>query len=316
MLIESLEGAAGFGCYDGFLKNMCELLGADYVLFWSASHGQLTVANSYTSPDYAQAIRDRRGDNENFVTRSRAFVYRPGEGCIGRVFQSRGVELVRDASVRPDRVFMRATVARRFDIQSVRCILFDGGVLEYGSTDYWFEGLEATPDIIKLPRQVQPNSFQVMPNQHFSSSETWVRIQRIGPPPTGDALSAMLKTRCHDSGADFALYWVESHGRLSVVGHYDSPRHAAAARAARGDEDTFASKSFELAAPLSPGECAPGRVYHSRGEELIREAVSVPKKLFARVDLAREFGIQTIKCIFLLGGVLECGGTVKTQLAQ
>jgi len=246
------------------LPSVCQTSGAVYALFWEESGGKLTVSTKYVTPGRALMLKASRGDNESFIAKSSTVSLRSGEGVVGRVFASKGEELVPDVSELQTSQFARAALAKEFGIAGLAAVFWNGGVLEYGSTERW-------------------------------SSRPKVRIDMV----------ARLKAVCETSGAVYAMFWEEVAGTLTVLEHYHPVARLTSLRARRGDSETFATKSRRFS--LVVGEGLVGRVFATGGKELVPDATLLSIERFPRTQHAKEFGIRSIVCIAVGGGVLEFG---------
>eukprot|EP00931_Biecheleriopsis_adriatica_P102939 TRINITY_DN77844_c0_g1_i1.p1 TRINITY_DN77844_c0_g1~~TRINITY_DN77844_c0_g1_i1.p1 ORF type:complete len:690 (-),score=134.65 TRINITY_DN77844_c0_g1_i1:23-2092(-) len=111
------------------MKRAFEHFGASYLLFWVEKDGEFEAVAEYTTPQRKKALRNRRGDNDTFASRSQAHKL----GNDSMVYQadfSRSEVYIPDAS--DHLVFTRSALAKEFGIKAVRMLPCEGGILEYG----------------------------------------------------------------------------------------------------------------------------------------------------------------------------------------
>jgi len=251
------------------VQTVCQTAGAAYALFWEESGGGLVVSAKYVTPGRALTLKTTRGDDESFVSKSCAVSLRSGEGMVGRVFASKGEEFHPDARLLSVSQFPRAGAAQEFGVVGLAAVSWKGGVLEFGSTERWTD---------------RPK----------------VRID----------MAARLKAVCSSSGAVYALFWEEGlfcEDTLTVLEHYHPLERVIGLRAQRGDDETFATRSRGFS--LCKGQGLVGRVFATGGHELVSDAGKLTTERFTRAQHAKEFGIRSIACVSIGGGVLEFGTT-------
>lgn len=121
------------------LQFVCEATGADYALFWAQEEDGLCVRTHYNPPDRIRALQALRGDDHRFSTRSYEVALSVGEGAPGRAIANCTPEVIPDVLALQGGA--RLELAKEFDIRTVVCVPWHGGVLEYGSTRDWSPGL-------------------------------------------------------------------------------------------------------------------------------------------------------------------------------
>merc|ERR1719215_1405143 len=99
-------------------------------------------------PGRALMLKAKRGDSETFGTKSSTVPLRSGEGVVGRVFASKGEEFAPDARELPASQFPRAALAKEFGIAGLAAVFWNGGVLEYGSTERWSSRPKVRIDLV------------------------------------------------------------------------------------------------------------------------------------------------------------------------
>jgi NNP family nitrate/nitrite transporter-like MFS transporter len=99
---------------------------------------------TYNTPKRLSELASNRGDAQTFAKQSENFAIPIGTGAVGRVYASKEPEFLPDAAEGADlppsetrQCFLRASLAKEFGIKSIACVSFEGGVLEYGTTQEW-----------------------------------------------------------------------------------------------------------------------------------------------------------------------------------
>lgn len=129
---------------------------------------------------------------------------------------------------------------------------------------------------------------------------------------TGSTLAASLKMRCDTSGAGYALYWMETDGKLVVAGDYVTPARAAAL-ADMGKTTSFAEASKEYT--LDPTGDGPVATVIKTGEPLYIQDVGTCDTM-KRGRLAVDWGVQSICLVPVPGGVMEYGTSDESSTAD
>eukprot|EP00931_Biecheleriopsis_adriatica_P040186 TRINITY_DN23009_c0_g1_i1.p1 TRINITY_DN23009_c0_g1~~TRINITY_DN23009_c0_g1_i1.p1 ORF type:complete len:297 (+),score=57.87 TRINITY_DN23009_c0_g1_i1:83-973(+) len=122
-----------------------------------------------------------------------------------------------------------------------------------------------------------------------------LREVSLGTAVTSGEATDLLRTICDESGAVYALYWTMSGGKLQPEAEWSKNDHLRSF--------LFTSRLVSL----KPGECAVGRVYHSKGREFYADVSTVSSTRFQRSALARRHGVRSVACVPWNDGVLEYG---------
>jgi len=130
------------------LRAVCERTSADYAIFWLPIDDQFAAFAQYNPPERIEALQQQRGDEDTFSRGSSATKLEVnGTSFVARVFRSGEDALLTGAQQLASPSFMRAELAKTFGIQSVACVAYDSGVLEYGTTKPWDVLPKAFPDV-------------------------------------------------------------------------------------------------------------------------------------------------------------------------
>mmetsp|Transcript_48369 Transcript_48369/g.121881 ORF Transcript_48369/g.121881 Transcript_48369/m.121881 type:complete len:678 (-) Transcript_48369:9-2042(-) len=128
----------------------------------------------------------------------------------------------------------------------------------------------------------------------------------------GHVLNAALKMRCDIAGSGYAIYWTEVDGLFVVSGDYVTPERRHALRS-QGLTTSFADASRHIA--LSSTGTGPVATCARHGQPtFVRDAKTCTA--MARHGLAAEYGIESVCCIPVLGGVVEFGTSVGSETAS
>mmetsp|Transcript_101968 Transcript_101968/g.287826 ORF Transcript_101968/g.287826 Transcript_101968/m.287826 type:complete len:644 (+) Transcript_101968:65-1996(+) len=119
---------------------------------------------------------------------------------------------------------------------------------------------------------------------------------------SGNTLQAALKMRCENSGAGYALYWIEEDGEFVVAGSYVLPAWQTAL-AEKGLKGGFVAESKEM--HLDAEGSGPIATTASFQEPTFMH--DAPSEDFKRKDLAKKYGVESICFRPVPGGVMEFG---------
>eukprot|EP00930_Biecheleria_cincta_P047336 TRINITY_DN32794_c0_g1_i1.p1 TRINITY_DN32794_c0_g1~~TRINITY_DN32794_c0_g1_i1.p1 ORF type:complete len:630 (-),score=102.88 TRINITY_DN32794_c0_g1_i1:129-2018(-) len=138
---------------------------------------------------------------------------------------------------------------------------------------------------------------------------------------SGAALSAALKMRCETSGAGYAVYWLETAGKLAHGGDHITPACKAALEA-NGITTSFADASKDLFLDASANGPA-STVFKTRRPAFVQDASACTHEYFRsasspevklRSDIAAQYGIKSVCFAAVPGGVFEFGTTDGTAV--
>jgi len=133
------------------LKAIVEKSGAAWAMFWSEFGGKLSVTGHYIAPERVAALKEKRGDDDNFPKRCCSLSIDVGSGAAGRVYANKSEEFFQDVQTLDSSMFLRLDQSKEFGIKSMACVYFQGGVLEYGTPEVWSS----------MPRVVGPPEAQL-----------------------------------------------------------------------------------------------------------------------------------------------------------
>jgi len=119
---------------------------------------------------------------------------------------------------------------------------------------------------------------------------------------TGNTLAASLKMCCDNSGAGYALYWIEQDGRFVVAGSYVPPARLIALKK-KGIDGSFSEAYGNFTLPAD-GAGPVATAYKTGKPTFIKDA---PTSSMRRVDFAKTYGITSICFLPVECGVLEFG---------
>lgn len=105
-----------------------ENLGASYCMYWAKDGDQFKVTADYVSDSRKKLLRETRGDDETFCSKSKGVTLDVnGDGPVATAFREGKEVTVVDTSV-----MKRAAEAKEFDIDKVFFVPIEDGVLEFG----------------------------------------------------------------------------------------------------------------------------------------------------------------------------------------
>merc|ERR1711871_748338 len=125
------------GPSEAHLKAIVEKSGASWAMFWSEFGGKLSVTGHYITPERVAALKEKRGDDDNFPKRCYGLKIDVGSGALGRVYASKSEEFIQDVQSLASSKFLRLDHAKEFGIKSMACVYFQGGVVEFGTPEVW-----------------------------------------------------------------------------------------------------------------------------------------------------------------------------------
>eukprot|EP00931_Biecheleriopsis_adriatica_P099021 TRINITY_DN7325_c0_g2_i1.p1 TRINITY_DN7325_c0_g2~~TRINITY_DN7325_c0_g2_i1.p1 ORF type:complete len:630 (-),score=126.82 TRINITY_DN7325_c0_g2_i1:42-1931(-) len=157
----------------------------------------------------------------------------------------------------------RKELANKYGITQMCIVPFEAGVLEFGHSDD-MPNWDTRPDPPVMPKAEMRQGFENL-------------------------------------GASYAMFWIKDGDTFKVVADYVTEARREALRLARGDNETFCSKS--RAFTLDANGDGPVSTAFKTGKEVILRDLSKMK----RAALAEEFGIAAFHFVPSKTGVLEYG---------
>jgi len=252
------------------LKMRCDTSGGVYAIYWANENGKLVVAGDYVTDDRRAALK-AKGFDSSYAKESEAFSLDvSGDSRVAEVYKTNKPLFIKDVASAD---MKRKDLAAKYGIRQVCFIAFEGGVLEYGTSD---DGCSATweemPECPLIPKAAMRRGFELL-------------------------------------GAAYSMFWAKKGDEFKVVADYVTGSRLKSLKAARGDDETFCSKSREMR--LDASGDSPVAKASKTGEEV----KVVDTSTMRRAALCKEFGIKTISFVPCEGGVLEFGTPANTQLS-
>jgi predicted membrane chloride channel (bestrophin family) len=118
-------------------------------------------------------------------------------------------------------------------------------------------------------------------------------------------LDATLKMQSEATNAAYAMYWKETGGSAVVLGSYVSPKHTDELKQS-GKSLSFAEAS-QAVVLKADASTAVGKVLSTRQPIFVKDAKTSTVISANRVAAAKEYGIESICFVPVLGGVVEYG---------
>ena len=253
------------------LKLRVDTSGAGYSLYWKETNGQFTVAGSYLPAARELALVKKGRTGKSYAQASENITLdASGDGPVSRCYKSQEPIFIRDAS---GAKLKRAGLVKAFGIASIVFSFAEGGVIECGTslgpeTADWKTFDDANIDAI----------------------------------PCGELRRAFAE------GANELIYWRRVGDKYAVRGDYIIPERLRSLRQARGDEESYTSRTEEQYSLLIDAYgSGPIASAQRSGVEVVIENAATAKK-FKRKQLALEFGVSNVHFVPLAGAVvLEYG---------
>eukprot|EP00931_Biecheleriopsis_adriatica_P099020 TRINITY_DN7325_c0_g1_i1.p1 TRINITY_DN7325_c0_g1~~TRINITY_DN7325_c0_g1_i1.p1 ORF type:complete len:656 (-),score=128.38 TRINITY_DN7325_c0_g1_i1:137-2020(-) len=243
------------------LKMRCDTSGASYAIYWANVNGKLVVAGDYVTDERRESLKEK-GFDRSFAEESEEYALdATGTGPLASVYQSRKPLFIEDVS--SQKSLKRRELANKYGITQMCMIPFEAGVLEFGHADD-MPSWDTRPDPPVMPKAEMRQGFENL-------------------------------------GASYAMFWSKDGDTFKVIADYVTEARKEALRLARGDNETFCSKS--RAFTLDANGDGPVSTAFKTGKEVILRNLSKMK----RVALAEEFGIALIHFVPTETGVLEYG---------
>jgi len=252
------------------LKMRCDTSGAGYAIYWCNENGKIVVAGDYVTDARREALK-AKGMKKSFAEESEAYALpASGDGPVAKVLRKQEPVFVNDIAKSN---MLRKDLAAKYGIAQVCFVPFEAGVLEFGTSDG-----PCTADWTEMPKV--PN----MPK-------------------------AAMRAGFENLGASYCIYWSKQGDKFKVAADYVTDARKRALKAARGNDDTFCSKSREWT--LDANGDGPVATAFRSGEK--GTIVDISK--LNRAALAEEFGIKRVHFIPMDGGVLEYGSPNTAYLS-
>jgi hypothetical protein len=240
----------------------CDTSGAGYAIFWSNVNGKLVVAGDYVT-DARKADLKSKGFEKSFAEESESYaVDATGDGPVASVYKSKEPLFIKDVAAS---TMKRKDLAAKYGIGQVCFVPFETGVLEFGTSDG-----PCTAD--------------------------WTEMPKVPTMP-----KAAMRKGFENLGASYCMFWSKEGDTFKVVADYVTESRKRALKAARGDDETFCSKSREIT--IDANGDGPIATAFKTG----KEATIVDASEMKRAALAKEFGVKRIHFIPTECGVLEYG---------
>jgi hypothetical protein len=252
------------------LKMRCDNSGAGYAIYWANENGKLVVAGDYTTDGRREELKGK-GFDKSFAEESEAFALdATGEGPVATVYKSGEPVFIKDIA---SSNLKRKSLALKYGIGQISFIRFEAGVLEFGTSD-------------------------------GPSTADWTEIPKVPTIP-----KAALRKGFENVGSSYAMFWTKEGDSFKITADYVTDERKRSLKAARGDDESFCSKSREVT--LDAEGTGPVATAFKKQQEVIVTDVSVMK----RAALAREFGITNIHLVPTEDGVLEYGTPASATLS-
>lgn len=121
------------------LEEACRRSSAAYAVYWAERDGALVAAAHYHVPERLTVLRD---DELTYPEACRGVQLEAGVGPVGRAFLGGDAELVSVGALPA----AQARLAKEFNIRSMACTAWKGGVLEVGTDRLW-KGMPSLPTV-------------------------------------------------------------------------------------------------------------------------------------------------------------------------
>jgi len=264
------------------LKMRCDTSGAGYAIYWKLANNKLTIAGSYVTQERKAAL-EANGKTSSFAEASNdVMIDINGEGPLQEVLDSDARVFIPDVAASN---MKRKDLAREYGISSVCFVPVEGGVMEFGVSD-WNDG---TADW----KTVEDACKAVMPKAEMKAA--------------------------FQQGATHLIFWQRVGDTFEYGASYIKSDYARALKASRGDEKTYVSESSDMSFELD-GEGPVATAARSNKEIIIEDAALftsytlVRLGSFKRMTLASEFSVKNIHFVPCRDGVIEYGvGTMPAE---
>jgi len=186
------------------LKMRCDTSGAGYAIYWANENGKLVVAGDYIT-DARRAALSAKGLEKSFAEESETWTLdASADGSVATVYKSKQPLLITDIA---SSNMKRKDLAAKYGLAQICFIPFEGGVLEYGTSD-------------------------------GPCTATWEEMPKCPLVP-----KAALRQAFENFGASYAMFWVKDGNAFKAVADYVTDARRESLKVSRGDDETFCSKS-------------------------------------------------------------------------
>jgi len=115
------------------LQEICADSGVVFAVVWMLKDDLLQVAEHWNPNTRVEKVKGQTSTDDLYTTESYKFKITPGKGIVGKVYLSGEPEFFEDVAQLSSDVYIRADLARKYGIQSVAMMPYQGGVLEIGT---------------------------------------------------------------------------------------------------------------------------------------------------------------------------------------
>jgi hypothetical protein len=289
--------------------------GGCYGIRWQLGGGVLTQKEHYNPQWRIDGVK-AKGLNGLYTERSQGYFFDIGQGVVGQVFakqeplfvpdlQALDMESVKDAVQSGNGTeFLRASLAKEFDLHSAIFLPVPDGVLEVGSLAH----MTALPQYFaQYASTSTPPVADTLPAQPSLGEPT------VQPPVFLQKLVEQLS-----SAACYGIEWTDQGGTLTYRSHFN-PQWRTEGLRQRGLNAAYTTQSMGLT--FERGEGLVGSAFASQSVLFTRDVQEVsPDEVkacmesgngvaFRRADIARVFGIHSVLFLPSAHGVLEVGSS-------
>jgi len=288
--------------------------GGCYGIEWEMSGGKLKYKTHY-NPQWRVDGVNAKGLNGLYTESSKNHEFAVGQGLVGKVFAKQEVLFVNDLQVIDEEsvkdswlcgdgtAFLRAELAKEFDLHSAIFLPLPTGVLEVGSAAY----------VSSMPTYYAPYVGPATPPLATApaAAET-IEPSKLAPPPFLSKLVEELS-----SAGCYGIEWVCEGDVMKYRSHYN-PQWRMEGIRQQGLKGAYTAKSVGYM--FARGEGLVGKAFSEQAVLFVEDVQTVSQDEvkasmqtwisgvgFLRADLAREFGIRSVLFLPSPDGVMEVG---------
>jgi len=297
--------------------------GGCYAIEWRLSGDKLRQKSHYNPQWRIDGVK-AKGLNGLYTEQSLKHEFSVGHGFVGRVFENQEVLFVEDLqNLHAEGImdamqfgdgteFMRAGLAKEFDLHSAIFLPSPTGVLEIGSAAV----------VRSMPSYYAPYvSASTPPLAVTDAADAAEREAGLGP--TGLEPPMLLQKLVDDltCGSCYGIEWVLSGGALKCRSHYNPAWRIEGVRS-QGLKGLYTTKSIAYTFTVGEGlvgeAFAKQAVIFAKDLQSFRQEDMMPFKpeAFQRADDAKEFGINSAAFLPSADGVIEIGSTQQVDSLQ